>query len=118
FGMRAEEVEELSRSGYYSAMAEADRDPRLSLIREQLVNGFFKKSGTDFWGIYDELFNKNDEYFVLKDFDSYVRGFEHLSECYDDRSAFAKKSLVNIAKSAYFSSDRTIKEYAGDIWKL
>ena len=118
FGMRAEEVEELSRSGNYSAMAEADRDPRLSLIREQLVNGFFKKSGTDFWGIYDELFNKNDEYFVLKDFDSYVRGFEHLSECYDDRSAFAKKSLVNIAKSAYFSSDRTIKEYAGDIWKL
>ena len=118
FGMRVEEVDALRSGGQYSAGEVAGRDDRLALIREQLVNGFFETSGTDFWGIYDALFNKNDEYFVLEDFDSYMKGWEHLSEIYDDRLTFARKSLINIAESAYFSSDRTIREYAEEIWHL
>ena len=68
--------------------------------------------------IVDELLNKGDEYLVLADFEDYVRAHEKINELYADRLGWARKCLVNIAKSAYFSSDRTIKEYAENIWKI
>lgn len=61
---------------------------------------------------------KNDEFFVLADFEAYVQAQEEISRRYLDRRAWAKSCLVNIAKSGYFSSDRTIEEYAKEIWNL
>ncbi|MCX4266022.1 MAG: glycogen/starch/alpha-glucan phosphorylase, partial [Firmicutes bacterium] len=74
--------------------------------------------GGDFWGIYDPLLRNNDEYFVLKDFDSYLTAWNSLSELYKDERAWRQVSLRNIAKAGYFSSDRTIAEYVKDIWHL
>ena len=85
-------------------------------MTNQLVDGTFIKSGYDFWGIYDALFRSNDEYFVLGDFDSYVRVFEEMDGIYSDKYRWNAMSLANIANSAFFSSDRTIAEYAKDIW--
>lgn len=116
FGLSADETENYYRNGGYSAKETMDNDERLKTIVEQLVNGTFDKSGKQFWGIYDALISQNDEYFVLKDFDSYINAHKELCTEYDNKQKWTKMSLNNIAKSAFFSSDRTIREYAKDIW--
>ena len=62
--------------------------------------------------------NNGDTFFILKDFPSYVGAQEKIEQLYLDRNSWAKKALINIANSGYFTSDRTIKEYVRDIWKL
>jgi starch phosphorylase len=54
----------------------------------------------------------------LKDFDSYVKAQERIDELYQDKYLWARMALMNIANSGYFTSDRTIKQYAEDIWHL
>ena len=61
---------------------------------------------------------RNDEYFLLADFASYVEAQEKVNLLYNDRNRWAKICLVNIAKAGFFSSDRTINQYCEDIWKL
>ncbi len=117
FGMHADETENYERNGGYSAQDTVNADPRLQRITSQLVDGFFDSSGQKFWGIYDALFTQNDQFFVLKDFDSYIKAFDSLNGLYEDARSWNRMSLVNIAKSAFFSSDRTIREYAKEIWQ-
>ncbi len=117
FGFSSDEVENFYRHGGYSAQNCINSDPRLGRMTEQLVNGFFSKSDYNFWGIRDALIGANDEYFVLGDFDSYVRTWEKLDKIYSDKEKWQAMSLANIANSSFFSSDRTIREYAEDIWK-
>ena len=116
FGLSSDETENYFLHGGYSAKAVMEADERLTKIVSQLVDGTFDRSGKQFWGIYDALLQQNDEYFVLKDFDSYMDAFNKLSRLYGDKEAWNRMSLVNIAKSYYFSSDRTIREYANEIW--
>ena len=85
-------------------------------MTNQLIDGTFRRSNYDFWGIHDALLRSNDEFFVLGDFDSYVSKWEEMDGLYKDRERWAKMSLANIANSSFFSSDRTIAEYARDIW--
>ena len=118
FGYLADEVENFYRNGGYSAQGCIDSDPRLKLMTSQLVDGTFSRSGYDFWGIYDALLRSNDEYFVLGDFDSYVKVWEEMDKIYNDKEKWARMSLANIANSSFFSSDRTIAEYAKDIWHI
>ena len=116
FGLYANEAMELSASGRYVAYDECGADERLKLLCNQLTDGTFKKSGYTFNGIHDALFKGNDEYFVLRDFDSYLKAWNHLSDCYRDQKLWGSMSITNIAKAGYFSSDRTIAEYCNDIW--
>nr|MCR5375117.1 glycogen/starch/alpha-glucan phosphorylase [Lachnospiraceae bacterium] len=62
--------------------------------------------------------HKNDEFFVIADFMPYIKAYEELTADYKDRIKWNKSSLHNVAKSGYFSSDRTIREYADEIWKM
>ncbi len=117
FGYTSDEVENFYRHGGYSAQRCIDEDQRLQRMTAQLVDGFFSKSNFNFWGIHDALISANDEYFVLGDFDSYVKAWENLDKIYSDKEKWQAMSLANIANSAFFSSDRTIREYAEDIWK-
>ena len=118
FGMRSEETAALSASGQYHPAALVQQDARLKTVTDQLVNGFFRKSGYDFWGIRDALLTHGDEYFVLKDFDDYMKTWKEMNSLYQDANAWNQISLHNIAKSGYFSSDRTIAEYANEIWHV
>ena len=118
FGYSSDEVDNFYRHGGYSAQGCVDADPRLARITSQLVDGTFKRCGYDFWGIYDALLRSNDEYFVLGDFDSYVRVWEEMGRIHDDKDRWARMSLANIANSSFFSSDRTIAEYAREIWGI
>ena len=65
----------------------------------------------------NELLNK-DWFMTLLDFKAYTKKKEEALKSYEDRTAWAKKMLVNIAKAGFFSSDRTIEEYNRDIWNL
>lgn len=85
---------------------------------DQLINGFFEGEAGEFEPIYDSLIAYNDEYFVLKDFASYIEAQERIQKDYLNKRLWAEKAVTNIAHAGYFSSDRTIREYAEDIWEI
>ncbi|WP_102345195.1 glycogen/starch/alpha-glucan phosphorylase [Bacillus sp. Marseille-P3661] len=118
FGLTADQVLFYQRNGGYRAFEYYHHDKRLHQVINQLVNGFFPVTGQEFETIYDSLLVQNDEYFVLKDFDSYVAAHEKVDLAYKDRQGWMEKSIINIAQSGRFSSDRTIQEYADDIWTI
>ena len=118
FGLTAEEVLHYYRHGGYESVEYYHLDHRIRKVVDQLVNGFFPDVHNEFEPIFDSLLGENDQYFVLKDFASYTNTQGKVSETYKDSSHWHQMSLVNIAHAGYFSSDRTIKEYANDIWKI
>ncbi len=114
FGLTVEEIDQFRQT--YRAIDYFNSDARIRNVMNTFINGFWNGNNDDFRPIYDEVMMKNDEYLVLADFDSYVRAQEEISRRYEDRSEWAKSCLINIAKSSYFSSDRTIRQYAEEIW--
>lgn len=118
FGLKAEEVIEYYNNGSYSAWDIYHQDLRIKTVIEQLVNGFFKDDKEEFRPLYDYLLYNNDEFFVLKDFSAYADAQLEIEKKYKNKQAWLTSSVVNIAHSGQFSSDRTIGEYAKDIWKI
>jgi len=118
FGMNADEASKLKYSGKYSPWDFYNRDKDIKNVVDSLIDGSFDKDTSRFQIIFDEIMNRNDEYFVLKDFESYVIASEKIEKLYLDRKGWAKKCLINVANSGYFSSDRSISEYNRDIWHL
>lgn len=117
FGLRVEDLLKLQFNGY-SARAELDKNPSLARVVNALIDGSLSTNRDEFKLIYDELIYKNDEYYVLSDFTAYVEAQKEVQKRYEDRRGWAKSCLINIAKSGYFSSDRTIRDYAEDIWQI
>jgi starch phosphorylase len=119
FGLKAPEIAELKRKGTYSPWDVYNNDFRVRRIIDSLIDGTWSDGHPDkFRIIFDEVMYHNDEYFVLKDFDSYIKAHETIVAKYEDRHGWAHSALVNVAKSGFFSSDRTIEQYNSDIWKL
>ena len=116
FGLTAEEVMDYYMNGGYIAYDTCHADPRLERICAQLIDGTFLPMGKNFYGIHDALMKGNDEYFVLKDFDPYLKAFHQLSEIYQDTARWGRMSLTNIAMAGEFTSDRTIRQYCDEIW--
>ena len=116
FGLTAEEVMNYYLHGGYIAYDACQSDPRLVRICNQLIDGTFLPMGKNFYGIHDALLKANDEYFVLKDFDAYLKAFTSLSDIYQDPIRWGKISLTNIAMAGEFTSDRTIRQYCDEIW--
>ena len=116
FGLTSDEVLRYYQQGGYIAYDTCNSDPRLQKICNQLVDGTY--GGLSFYGIHDALFKANDEYFVLKDFDSYLKAFTELSGIYQDPVRWGRMSLANIAMAGEFTTDRTIFQYCDDIWKI
>ena len=118
FGLDVEQVMGYNRHGGYRPLDYYHADKRISRVIEQLVNGFFESVPKDeFAEIYYELLN-TDEYFILKDFDGYAEAHARACATYLDKTDWFSKCTINIAKAGFFSSDRTIAEYAEDIWKI
>jgi starch phosphorylase len=118
FGLRENEVTNIKQSGRYNVWDIYQNDIRLHKVINSLIDGTFSSNKDDFKTVYDELMYRNDEYLILADFNSYVEAQEKITLMYVDKSSWARKCLVNIAKAGYFSSDRTIEEYVRDIWSL
>ncbi len=118
FGLKAEEVSQIWSNGY-SASIYYNQDPALRKIIEALIVGF---NGESFADIANYLLTGSpvaDPYMCMADFESYVLTQNKLSELYmNDKLSWNKKSLCNIAAAGYFAADRSIKEYAENIWNL
>ena len=110
-------VDELAAMKYsYSARWFYDNDERIRNVMNTFIDKTWSDDANDFRVIFDELLYKNDEFYVLADFDAYVRAQDEMERRYNDRRGWAKSCLINIAKSGFFSSDRTIEQYAEEIW--
>lgn len=118
FGLKAEDVLNYYQNGGYNSREYYHYDQRIHNVVDQLVNGFFQEFSDEFRGIYDSLIMENDQYFNLKDFSAYVETQGKVAEAFENEADWSRKSLINIAQSGYFSSDRTIQEYADDIWNI
>ena len=119
FGLTAEEVERHYQNNDYNPWDVYNNDFRVKNVLDSLFNGPWSGYRHDrFTMIFDEIMNKRDEYFILADFDAYVKAQEKVAELYQDRKLWNKMCLVNIANSGFFTSDRTIKSYAEEIWHL
>jgi len=118
FGMNADEVLDLYQNGGYRSTEYYHHDKRIKEVVDQLKNGFFHDTNNEFDPIFDSLLIENDQYFVLKDFHSYEDIHQVVDQTYQNQQKWLQMCAVNIAKSGHFSSDRTIKEYAEDIWKI
>ena len=118
FGMKEEEVKKIKFENSYNPWDIYNEDPRIKEVMDSLVDGTFSSDKDQFRMIFDEIMYRNDEFMVLKDMDSYLLGCEKIESWYKDRDAWGKKCLINVAKSGWFSSDRTISEYNRDIWHL
>ncbi|MEX1376353.1 MAG: glycogen/starch/alpha-glucan phosphorylase [Eubacteriales bacterium] len=117
FGMTVEEVAELRHNGY-DPWNVLDKDPVLRKTVNQLRVGFFGGGMEQFSDIYESLMKYGDSYFVLQDFKSYFDMCKKCEADYTNKDFFRKVQIHNIAMSGHFSSDRTIREYVDDIWKV
>ena len=118
FGLSSEEVLKLYSSHKYNSVNFLKENQEMAELVETLVDGTLGVSITEFGEIYKELTEKNDYYFVLKDFKEYIKAQEKIEKLYKDKDKWAKKCLVNIAMSGHFSSDNTIAKYAQEIWNI
>ena len=118
FGLTADEVSEIWSRGYNSS-SYYNQDPFMRKVIESLIVGF---NGTSFADIANYLLRNSpvaDPYMCLADFESYVATQKAMSDLYrNDKRSWNRMSLRNIAASGYFSSDRSIREYAEKIWNL
>ena len=118
FGMNAKEVTDLYAAGNYNPYEIYEHDERIHTIIDQLTNGFFENvHREEFAVIRDNLLYK-DQYLVLKDFDAYVKAQEQINELYKDTRKWTHMSIVNTAKSGFFTTDRTMRQYNEDIWHV
>ena len=117
FGLTAPEITELRRKGY-EPRDYYQRDPLLREVLDGLANGTFSKGDKElFRPLLDELLNK-DAYMVLADFQPYIKAQSAAGTAFKDTKAWGRMSVLNTARSGTFSSDRAIKQYCDDIWKV
>jgi len=115
FGMTVPEVAKLWADGY-KPEEYYKRIPELKQVIDMISGGFFSPENPDlFKDIYNSLMY-DDRYALFADFESYISCQDRVSELYKDSKEWTKKCVHNIAASGKFSSDRTIREYAKDIW--
>lgn len=123
FGLTADEIHEIELTHSYNPQRYLDNNPALAKVVAQLVDGTYDPTNHLFKELHDSLLwgvdgQRSDVYYVLADFAAYAEAHEKVLEAYKDQKGWAKKALLNIARSGKFSSDRTIEDYVKDIWKV
>ena len=117
FGNRVEDIETLKKNGYdINGFIKNSRG--LTEVFNLLRNNYFSYQE---FGLFDPLINSilnQDRFFICADFDRYEKAQEAATRLYLNKESWIKKSIINVAKSGSFSSDRTIKDYADEIWKV
>ena len=122
FGARVEDIEKIKET--YNPKEYYQKDKRIKRCLDALIDGTLSDGDT---GIFKELYDailegaswhKPDHYYLLLDFADFLETKIKLNRDYTDRFTFAKKQWLNMCNAGKFSSDRTIKEYAKEIWKI
>ena len=123
FGLTSDQIIKMEQEHSYKPSEYLARNPQLAKVVEQLIDGTYDPTHQIFKELHDSLVygvegQRPDVFYVLADFDSYCKAQEEIAAAYADKKAWAKKTLINIANSGKFSSDRTIEDYVRDIWHL
>jgi glycogen phosphorylase len=117
FGLTAAQVTE-SR-GWYSPQWHYDNQPEVRAALDLIFSDHFsRKEPGIFAPLRDALLTHGDHYMHLADLASYLEADARLRALYEDPDAWVRKAILNVASSGKFSSDRTIAEYAADIWHV
>ncbi len=117
FGLKTEEVEALKLGGY-SPQEFINNSPVLKEILHLMKSNFFSPSDPGLFNLIIQSVTEHDPFLVCADFDSYRKMQDVVAINYKDKVAWTKKSIINVSKSGKFSSDRTIGEYAKEIWNV
>ena len=124
FGLTCEEVLSLYASGTYNPWDIYNTDEAIRMVLRDLINGHLNRTDYNcFTEIYESLLNRAgdnvaDPYFILKDLRGYYNAQKEVEKTYLNQTIWNQKAIINTACSGKFSSDRTIKEYANEIWGL
>lgn len=122
FGLKVEDIERIKST--YDPKEYYEKTEGLKRVVDSLVDGSFGDGGN---GIFKELhdsilkgasWHRPDAYYLMKDFDSYRKAQQRVNDAYMDRISWAQKCWVNMANAGRFSSDRTIEQYAKEIWGI
>ena len=117
FGLRVEDIENIKHS--YDPKRLYFQNPSIKRVVDTLINGTIDDGGTGYFeDLYNALVEERDQYYVLADFDAFKEAEEKVFEDYKDKKKWAQKCLANLASAGTFSSDRTIKQYADEIWDI
>ena len=118
FGLSADQVMEYEKNGNYNPRDVYNNNQDVRQVLTQLVNGFYSPENPElFRALYDALLEK-DTYFTLLDFDSYKEAHNKIDAAYRDEEHWARTAMLQTACAGKFSSDRTIEEYAKEMWHL
>jgi glycogen phosphorylase len=118
FGLTTPEVAQTKANGYnpwdyYHGNAE------LKEVLDMIASGFFSaQDPSRYQAIFDNLLHKGDQYLLLADYASYIAMQEQVGKTYQDQEEWSRRAILNVARMAKFSSDRTIAEYAKNIWNV
>ncbi len=118
FGLDADEVTRRLQEGQNRPLAVYNRDVRLQRCVNQLIDGTLSPVREDFRLLYDHLLYGSGEYFELEDFAAFLETQDKVNGMFTDSSKLWQMAVANIAGAGVFSSDRTVREYARDIWHL
>ncbi|GMQ79241.1 MAG: glycogen/starch/alpha-glucan phosphorylase [Anaerolineae bacterium] len=117
FGLTVEEVFALRESGYNPQEYYNDNLELKSVI-DMIASGFFSKNDSTLYKPITDSLIYHDEYMLLADFQSYIDAQEVASAAFLNADGWTRKSILNVTRAGYFSSDRSIKEYCQEIWKI
>jgi len=118
FGHREEDLEKLSREGY-NPWNFYDSDPELQKVLEAIrVNAFDPTQPDLYMDIFNEFTRHGDPFFYMADFRPYIEVQKKIDTLFRQPTAWAEKAILNVARMGWFSSDRTIHEYAEKIWNI
>jgi len=117
FGNTVDDVDHLRHEGY-NPWDYYNANPELKKALEQIRDGFFNDDEELFDPIIDSLLHKGDYFLILADYEAYVNKQGEVDELYKDQKEWSRKSLLNTARVGKFSSDRTIRDYAKEIWNV
>ncbi|MBI5442243.1 MAG: glycogen/starch/alpha-glucan phosphorylase [Deltaproteobacteria bacterium] len=109
----------MKTSGEYPARQVYDTDPRVKRVLDAFQTSLFApfEPGIFSW-LFEHVVENHDPYFHLADFDAYAAAQERVSAQWEDAAGWTRKAVLNVGRMGKFSSDRTIREYARDIWNL
>ena len=116
FGLTTDEVHDLQRTGY-RPRAIYEKNARLKEVIDLISGGFFSPDEPDLFKPLTDSLLDHDTYMLFADFDAYVACQEEVAKTFLDKKRWNRMALMNIAQMGWFSSDRTIKEYATQIWE-
>ena len=117
FGLRVEDIEKIKHS--YDPKWYYKENPSIKRVVDTLINDTLDDGKTGYFeDLYNALLEERDQYYLLADFDSFKETQEKVFDDYKDKKKWAQKCFANLYSSGAFSSDRTIKQYADEIWNI